>query len=72
MADPSMPTYATGTISLMSSDVLDDCAKTPTGSSSKVTIGLRSIGVGTTNADWNNDALSGNLVVKAFPYGLQS
>ena len=68
--DPTMPTYATGTTSLMSTDKLDDCAKAPTGTSMCVST-LRAWGVGNSNADWNNDGLSGNVVPKAFP-GLQS
>ena len=60
MADPSAPTYAAGTISLMSTDINADGG----------TNQIRTMGVQTTNNDWNNGALS-NAVPKAFP-GLQT
>jgi len=68
--DPSMPTYATGTLALMSTDKLSDSATAPTGSTSGF-VNIRSVGVGTMNADHINWALSGNVLPKAFP-GLQS
>ena len=76
MADPSIPTYATGQMSF-NNDVLNDSSSLPTGST---TAGggvnakfaqHRTRGVGTSNADWDNGGLSGNILPKAFP-GLQS
>ena len=57
-------------MSLMSTDKLDDGGKVPTGASMSLST-VRAWGVGTSNADWVNAGLSGNVVPKAFP-GLQS
>ena len=67
--DPKMPTYATGTMSKISTDKLDDCATVPTGSATSML--MRAGGVGTSNADWINGTLNQNVTPKAFP-GLQS
>lgn len=64
MADPSMPTYSTGTIAL-NSETLSEVA------ASKGVGYVRTVGVRTSNAEWNNWALSANIVVAKFP-GLQS
>ena len=69
MADPSMPTYSSGTIANMSTDVIADSATNTTGSSTALPQ-LRAIAVGTTNADHNNWALSA-ATPQAFP-GLQT
>lgn len=69
MTDPSIPTYSAGTIALMSTDVIADSSTNTTGSTTAL-VQLRGIAVGTSNADWNNWALSKGTP-KAFP-GLQT
>ena len=69
MSDPSIPTYASGTIALMSTDVISDSATNTTGSTTALPQ-LRAVAVGTSNADYNNWALSKGTPA-AFP-GLQT
>ena len=64
-----MPTYASGTIALMSTDVIADSSTNTTGSTTSL-VQLRAIGVGTFNADHNNWALSKGTP-QGFP-GLQT
>ena len=68
--DPKMPTYATGTLGL-NNDVLDDCAKAPTGSTQLSGSVCRDSGPGTYNAEWDNGCNSYNVAPKKFP-GLQT
>jgi len=76
MADPGIPTYATGQVAF-NADVLNDSFSAPTGSTTagggvKAKFAQpRAQGVGTSNSDWNNGALNGNVLPKAFP-ALQS
>ena len=66
--DPKLPTYSTGSWNF-NGDNLDDSASNPTGST-LAKMQIRGLGVGTSNADWNNGTFA-NTVPKAFP-GLQS
>ena len=68
MSDPVIPTYSSGTFSVMSTDVLNDSATSSTGSGSGTQI--NTFGVGTFNALYVNGSLSTGTP-KAFP-GLQT